>query len=278
MNASAEPGSIFAGTANIIQQFFALGDGEHLKQKSTARRLASNLKGEQNFEQLLQALYAAIESNWSGRTPSKENWRIERQIELGPNNRSPEVLLERAIAILGERGLLNDWFNQIPVASGLVNERSDKRAAIDLMRYGGNKVAFVELKWASDTPIFAAFEILLYGLAFIFSAVHRKQLSYQEQTLLDISELALEVLAPRQFFDGYDLTGLQQKLDNAVRSLSREKTKGILTVGFEFLCFPREFDLPFANGADVLKLGDCEPGSPDCLALISGIRGIEKLC
>lgn len=277
MNSKAEPESIFAGTTDIVGRFFGLKDGEHLKQKSTARILTGAAQNREQFRQLVLELYEAIETNWSGRTPSKENWRIERQTDLSPNNRSPEVLLERAIAILGERGFLGDWYNQIPVASGLINDRADKRAAIDLLRFRENRAAFVELKWASDTPVFAAIEILLYGLAFVFSTVHRNQLGYQEKPLLGVNEVALEVLAPSEFYDGYNLTHLQQGLDRAARELSRQKTDGAVSMGFEFLAFPPEFQLPFADGVEVLQLEKCDSNAPICEALVSACEKIAQV-
>lgn len=277
MSSKAEPESIYAGTTDIIRQFFKLNGGENLKQKSTTRKLAGGLRKQEEFQQLLFDLYETIEANWSGREPSKENWRIERQTNLSPNNRSPEVLLERAIAILGERGLLADWFNQIPVASGLVNDVGDKRAAIDLMRHRGNQAAFVELKWGSDTPVFAAVEILLYGLTFIFSTVYRNQLAYQGLPLLGVKEVALEVLAPSQFYDGYELTWLRQGLDSALRDFATGKTDGALSMDFEFLSFPPEFQLPFADGAQVLQLETCNPRSARCEALVSALQKVEQL-
>ncbi len=151
MATGVEPESIFEGTWEVICRFLGLEEGESLKQKSTARGLPGAPPYQADFERLVLQLYELIETNWSGRIPSKENWRVERQTYVSPKNKSKEVLLERAIALLGDEGLLSDWFNQIPVASGLINDRADKRAAVDLMRLRDKKVAFVELKWASDT-------------------------------------------------------------------------------------------------------------------------------
>lgn len=92
-------------------------------------------------------LYELIESNRGVRIVSQKNWRVEPQTNISDNNKSKEVILERAIAILGERGILPGWINQVPVASGLVNESADKRAAVDLVFLEVSRATFVELKW-----------------------------------------------------------------------------------------------------------------------------------
>ena len=186
-------------------------------------------------------------------------------------------MLERAITILSKRGLLSDWYNQIPVASGLINDRADRRAAIDLLRHRENQAAFVELKWASDTPVFAAIEILLYGLVFVFSMVHRNQLDYRERPLLGVNEVALEVLAPSEFYNGYELSQLRQSLDQAAREFSSQKTDGALAMGFEFHSFPSEFQLPFANGVQVLQLENCDSNAPICESTISATEHIAQV-
>ena len=277
MAAGIEPESVFDGSWEIIDRFLGLGEGESLKQKSTARGLPGAPPDQADFERLVLQLYELIETNWSGRIPSKENWRTERQTRLDSDNRSPEVLLERAIALLGDEGLLSDWFNQIPVASGLINDQADKRAAVDLMRLRDKKVAFVELKWASDTPVYAALEILLYGLAFVFSFEHREKLGYQGCPLMVVNDVALEVLAPREFYTGYKLGWLQRGLDQAARTLSAKKSAGTIMMSFNFLTFPRNFELPFAKGSEVLRLRSLDPDDPICQTLVSAVEGIERI-
>ncbi len=135
----------------------------------------------------------------------------------------------------------------------------------------------VELKWESHTPVYAAFEILLYGLAFVFSFEHREKLGYQSCRLMDVNEVALEVLAPHDFYSGYKLGWLQRGLDQAVRTLSKEKLDGRFSMGFEFLTFPPNFELPFAKGSEVLRLPSLEPSDPICQTLVSAVEGIERV-
>ena len=185
---TTSPEGIFHGTDEIISAFFDLRPKKTLKQKSTYLALESN--GRNNFETLIADLYGQMEKNRTDRSPSQENWRSESQTTLNSKNRSPEVLLERAIAILGERGILEGWFNQVPVASGLVNSSADKRAAIDLVRHRNDRAEFVELKWESDTPAFAAIEILQYGLAYLFSYVNREAFKYTRKPLMNVKEIS----------------------------------------------------------------------------------------
>ena len=212
MTNTTSPKGIFRGTDEIISAFLGLSDGETLKQKKTYRRLALDPNRHQDFDALIADLYGQIERNRTDHPPSKENWRSEAQTTLNPQNRSPEVLLERAIAILGQREILEGWFNQVPVASGLVNDSADKRAAIDLVRHQDDKAEFVELKWESDTPAYAAFEILQYGLAYLFSYVNREAFKYTRKPLMNVKEVSLRVLAPQVYYADSDLTWLGEAL------------------------------------------------------------------
>lgn len=187
---------IFAGMDETISASLGLRSGETLKHKRVNRRLSDPPSRLPDFPGLVSTLYGLVAANRTGRRPSDQNWRIARRTSISHRNRSPEVLLERAIANLAERGVLDDWYNQIPVASGLVNAYADKRAAVDLMCYRGRRAELVELKWKSDQPAFAAFEILRYGLAFLYAYVNQRELGYQDNPLMGLEEVELRVLAP----------------------------------------------------------------------------------
>lgn len=242
---------IFDGTDVVITSFFELRDNQHLKQRSVSRSLTYTGTDDGDFLALAENLYACIESNYSGRPPSRENWRSKRVTTLSDHNRSPEVLLERAVAMLGEAGTLPGWLNQVPVASGLVDERSDKRAALDLVELKDNRVRFVELKWESDTPAFAAIEILRYGLVYLFCRANAAEFDYSDRSLMRVGRVDLQVVAPTAFFEKHNLGWLERGLDHAVDELSSQKTSGQLAMGFEFLAIPPQFELPFHDGAEV---------------------------
>ncbi len=286
MAEGAQKRSIFEGSDEKIFSFVGFSDGETWKQKSTCRRLTSAPKKVSSYETWVSNLYDLIEENRSDHTlscetPSRANWCPRRQTGLDPYNRSPEVLLERAIALLGKHKKLQYWFNQVPVASGLRDGRADKRAAIDLLRYRGGRADFVELKWKSDTPVFAAFEILLYGLAYLFARVNRVAFKYQEKRLMHASEVSLRVLAPRAYYTGYHLEWLEQGLDEGVRALAVNKTDGALSMGFTFLAFPRDFARdfrpPFATGEEVRQKFDPPTDAEACRSLVSAMRNLEPV-
>ncbi len=163
-----------------------------------------------------------------------------------------------SLEVADKAGTLPGWSNQVPVASGLIDGRLDKRAALDLVKLEDDAARFVELKWESDTPAYAAFEVLRYGLVYLFSRVNLMNF-YSDRRLMLVSRVDLQVLAPTDFFDQHDLGWLERGLDHAVDSISRQKTSGQLSMGFEFLALPPEFELPFGNGAEVRAACEAEP-------------------
>ena len=269
--------SIFDGTDDIISSALNLRPGATLKQKSTCRELISGYLEESDFEALISDLYNQIESNRTERKPSRENWRLERQTTISHANRSPEVLLERAIAVLGGRGILDEWYNQIPVASGLIDGHADKRAAIDLMRLSDKRVEFVELKWNSDNPAFAAFEILRYGLAYLFSYINRTSFGYEENSLMKIDQVSLRVLAPQIFYDGCDLTWLGDGLSNGIGEISEKMTGQAITMDFGFLAFSAGYEQPFRSGEEVLRMQDASEDADPYKSLVYAMHNLEPI-
>lgn len=247
--------SIFGRSTAIIGLFLELGAGEALEQKSTCRRLAERPIEPQRFASLAGTLFEVLSNRRADREPSKENWRWSVQTKLDGNNKSAEVLLERAIAILAQHGHLPGWSNQIPVASGLVDQHQDKRAAIDLAKLEDGRLDLVELKWSSDTPVFAAFEIFLYGLAYVFCRAHKKEFGYSALETMRASHVTLNVLAPRKYYEGLDLLWLQEGLGAGLSAVAKTELEELMTTGFRFLAFPDGFEVPFINGRQVLD--DC---------------------
>ncbi len=259
MSDNDQHGGIFGGTDAIVAAFFGLSGNQHLKQRSVSRGLSVPGEVDGDFLALVSRLYGQIESNYTGRLPSRENWRSKRVTTLSDHNKSPEVLLERAVAMLGEAETLPGWLNQVPVASGLVDGRHDKRAALDLVKLDDDTACFVELKWESDTPAYAAFEVLRYGLVYLFSHVNAVKFDYVDLPVMRVGRVDLQVLAPAVFFDKHELGWLERGLNHALDNISRQKTSDQLSMGFEFLAFPPEFELPFRNGAEVRAACEAKP-------------------
>jgi hypothetical protein len=159
--------TIFEGVDTLIDQHLdVLGVGTNLphhRYRACLRRL--NAKPESfDISKLLNGIANILKTNWDKngkRRGSKENWRWEKQLYIGDANQSREKKLEKAIAArCGE-----DWINQVPTASGLTSSLGGKHCNIDLVhRLPDETCEFIELKYDCDTPLFAAFEVLKYGL------------------------------------------------------------------------------------------------------------------
>jgi hypothetical protein len=269
--------SIFDGTDEIICESLDLCR-QKLKQKTTCRKLSAALPA--GFKAgIVSSLFKRIEDNWEQtkdnwekselkrleRDPSWEskNWQLRHQTEPAERSESLETLLERAIAILAKLGELPDeWYNQISVDSGLVDGGGGRH--VDLAHMDGNDAELVELKWKSDTPLFALFEVLDYGLVLLLSRRNAEKLGYRDRDLklIDALVVKLAVLAPSQYYDGYDCRKYAGVVNEGLRQL-RDTHPDLPEMSFRFLRFPSWFDeLPFKTGAEVnalWKVGDDDP-------------------
>jgi hypothetical protein len=188
---------------------------------------------------LVDAIHRTIESNYArsgasaNKNRSRENWRWQSlQPQISPHNRSPEVVIERAIAAACHRLGRNDWANQIPVASGLLGKKGDGRRAIDLVRRRGERhFELIELKFASDTPLFAAIEIIEYGCLWLIAHDDKPT---RPSALLDADHIDLRVLAPAAYYKKFALKDIEVSLDAGVRALGR-RNGTVLTFAFELL-------------------------------------------
>lgn len=205
---------------------------------------------------LARLVHAVITSNWlagnadANKDRSRQNWRWELQSQIGPANRSPEVVLERALAMAGKSGGISGWANQIPVASGLVAGATDGRRAIDLgLRRGERAYELIELKIASDTPLYAAVELL--GYASLLLLARRNPPSNQPE-LLNAERIDLRVLAPAAFYAPFDIAALERSVDRSVRSLGHEEG---IELSFRFDVLPDSLSgSPLPEGAEILRL------------------------
>lgn len=241
----------------------------------------------------VREVYDKIVANYPGAPHSKSDalWRLRRATEIRGDNSSPEKMLEKAVAMLAEREHMPRWYNQCPVASGIISSRSDRNSAVDLVECSESRkrVRFVELKWDSDTPHLALQQILRYGVAYIFCRVHRRELPLHYRSLMDARHVSLEVVAPRRFFEGVesvdrmsDISAWLDQFETAEMSVTpimgceslelgkyiseesqsldefaRMKTDGFLSMSLNALAFPEDFDrIPFSNGQEVRRKCD----------------------
>lgn len=238
--------SILVGIGNLVDNWLKIqtkGQAPHYRHRSAALELTHRdgpIVGTGSF---LEASYARIHSNWLAAIdagyskPSRENWRWKRHADLSAENKSPEIILERSIV----RACGDGWSNQMPTASGLVGPSLDKRAAVDLVyRSDPGSYSLIELKVNSDNPLFAAIEILLYGLLFVWSRDNQEELGYdvQVQPVLAATSVTLVVLAPQRYYRDYKLTNLSTALND--RLVEFGENKGV-NLGFEFCQLGSEF-------------------------------------
>jgi hypothetical protein len=127
-------------------------------------------------------------------------------------------------------------------------------------RQSDSSFEFVELKIKSDTPVFAAIEILVYGLLWLLSRRDREILGYDAGPMLDARELGLSVIAPRDYYSRYAVDPLARVINDGLRELGEQHG---VTMGFRFTGFPESFswtrgprEPPRPSGKDLIALLD----------------------
>jgi hypothetical protein len=160
------------------------------------------------------------------------------------------VLLEKEIVRAYKESRRKDWSNQVPVASGLINATSYRRKAVDLVHQRA-EAAFdlIELKVASNNPLYAAMEILENGLVWLLSRQNKAALGYIGNPIIEANDLRLVVLAPERFYeldkhldrpDPRIAHQIGKPLDRGLAALG--KRHGV-TLAFQFQVLPHTFDI-----------------------------------
>ena len=242
--------SLFDGTDKLICD--ALGIQRRKKLNHRTLRIEP-LSDEIAFS-LVNGLYEQMIANFSGQpvSQSEKLWCCRREPEIRDDNLNKETILEKAVAILAEEGHMPEWFNQCPVASGITDPYKDRRRAVDLIHLSDVKARLIELKWASNTPAHALFQILEYGLAYVFARLHMRELHLEKRRLMQVEQVQLEVVGPRDFFDHEKPSDLFARMDKAVGKFAKEKTGGALSMSLRELSFPARFyPIPFKDGRTV---------------------------
>ena len=234
------PASLLEGVDAAICQRLGI---RHLGHKSALLELSTRSAFPTGT---VEATYSRIASNWQRcreagtGSPSAANWRWRvPQLAISEHNTSPEVRLERALIAACERLGRSDWSNQVPVASGVAGAKAERRRAIDLVHERSpGRFELVELKVGSDTPLYAAFEIIGYTCIWLLS---RLEPPAPDNPLLAAKEIDAVVLAPTAFYAPYQLETLRLQLDNDLQRLGREHGVGL---SFRFDAFPDNLASP----------------------------------
>lgn len=159
-------------------------------------------------------LYASLDSDgWKKSVGANWVWRYKEPGETD----SDEVRLERAIAKLDE----SRWACQISTSSGVEGAYLHRRRAVDLVRHlGPYRYAFVELKTGSDNPLYAAFEILGYALAYLHARAEG-WIGSGNHNVFDAEQIELTILGPEDWYK-YSDRRIEKKMDEGLAWLARE--------------------------------------------------------
>jgi len=226
-----QPTSLLDGVASAVSDMLGISSVRHKSALQTLRPFDGVTTVQRIYDIIVENY--AITGATANKDRSKQNWRWHSlQPQIAAHNRSPEVVVERAVAVACQALGRIDWANQIPVASGLVAGSGDGRRAIDLVRHRGDRhFEFIELKIASDTPLYAALEIVGYMCLWLLARVDRPE---RPSALLEADRIDLIVLAPTKYYERFSLEGLENAFDEGVRALGTRHGVS-LTFAFEVL-------------------------------------------
>jgi len=246
--------SSLAGTADIIDRHLGLQGGglKRYATRTACHGLAGRPPGGFDAGTLLDNLLARIEQNCaaSGRSPSVQNWRFEKKLHIAQHNTSAEKTLEKAIVAR----LSDDWVNQIPTSSGLVGSTQDRHRNIDLaFRHAPGRFELIELKITSDTPLYAAMELLEYAALYIYARRRLPASGSRRAALLSATTLHWRVLAPRPFYMPFDLGWLESALTTALRDAVARHLPDPLDMDFAFTWFAEDFVWPCETPPDLAR-------------------------
>lgn len=209
----------------------------------------------------IQALYESLScEGWSGQKGS--NWVWRHAPPEYTDGHSDEVSLERAVAAHD----VDAWGCQMSTSSGVQGPHLHRRRAIDLVRFiGVGHYAFVELKVGSDNPLYAAFEILGYALAYL----HAKSNGWAgmgAHNVFDAERIELTILGPDCWYM-YDKRGADKKFEyklewladeiaNSLNEFVKAELNGMPTFTMKFRSFSG--GTRDQQAADICRRAECE--------------------
>lgn len=248
--------NLFAGVDHLIND--QLGLTEHYRTETANRSLCTG--GHNHFDggDFIELLFTLLQRNWAhalstlpAGAASRENFRWHYpQTALAAHNSSREVTLEREFIRACQRAGRLDWSNQVPVVSGIAGSHAYKRQAIDLVQQlRDGSFEFVELKVDSDTPLYAAMEVVRYGLLWLLTRAAKTELGYGSNVILDAPALRLTTLAPLKFYANRTPPHLAVQLDQGFSKLARHHG---VDMHFCQMEFPHDFHWPASTSERML--------------------------
>ena len=216
--------------------------------KTLAIRLSGNRPSQFNGADVVMRLSSALSCDgWVKQVGSNWKWNTSSHYAT----KSDEVSLEREIV----KAAPELWARQMATSSGIQGRGLNKRRAIDLVfRQDQDHYAFVELKIESDNPLYAVFELLGYGLAYL----HARKNGWEgtgDFNVMKATTIDLVVLAPPALYkykesrsakeQSFDLEWLLAELNEGLASLTQGKPAMRLSF--------KEFEFPGRSIAEATK-------------------------
>ena len=242
--------SLFSGTDKLICAALGIQRREQLKR----RALHIEPPPDETAARLVNELYERMKSNVPPRIVSRSEmiWHCRRATRIADLSLSREKMLEKAVAILAERGHMPGWFNQCPVAAGIADPYKDNKRAIDLVHLCSDTARLIELKWAGGTPLHALFQVLEYGLAYALARLHRSGFGLHKRPLMHARHVGLEIAGPSAFFAADGWPQFFTAFDKAIAGFAKEHSGGCWSMSLAARVFPENFDVvPFPDGKAV---------------------------
>jgi hypothetical protein len=246
---------LFAGVREVVDK------GLDLDNYTTKRSALRLMERGATSSTLVRDVFETLERNWHAnsqrRGRSRQNFRWHYpQTHVSDHNTSAEVTLERALINALQQAHRDDWSNQVPLISGIEGSHSHRRRAVDLVHHHGDGTfEFVELKVDSDTPLFAAMEVMVYGLLWLLSRRNQPD-SSKASPILQANKLVLSVLAPRAYYSGHDTQSIAKIIDDGVQAVSAQEG---VSMQFRFTAFPSAFSWgagPRSSGQELIDFLD----------------------
>ena len=259
--------SILEGVDAIIEQWLGIAKKpKYGKRPLNSKRALIDLSERKDLtpgpaqaraSELIAKLFSRIEENYKasgGASPSPSNWQWEKSLKIDFDHTSEEKSLEKIVVqVLGD-----DWVNQVSVCNAMA-KRKEYCRRIDLAhRLTDHEFELIELKYGtevqghgSDTPLFAAMEIVQYALVYLFCRVRRlygRQLG--KGNLLSAKAIHLIVLAPTGYYSyekqgqmrPYGLGWLEDCLNDGLCHYLQRCHDKLPTMDFHFQVLSPEFD------------------------------------
>jgi hypothetical protein len=184
-------------------------------------------------------------SNWRWKADPFDYDQDERK--KAGTKKDFEVQFERETAIQLNKWSSNKWANQVPVASGFIASRNDHKTALDFAHYNAEakEITMFELKWASNDPLYAAFELVRYAFMLLIARrEHPDKIKTAGEQWRQAERVKLAVAAPLGlFYEKHFPTGKRASLITFQKNLSTalEESRIFDTLsfgGFAFRWFP----------------------------------------